>query len=162
MSSDAFTPAGFVPLANWDNRHRGNNDGHSVEWKLLSDAAKAGKVPGMKLGGSGRWIVHEQAAVEYLAKIRAEATPAKAPAKSQTHRAVEPTNLQYLSACESLADIADTIGGHVPNLFGLTQRMVTALERLAAAAEAIATQPRTAQQELLHTINGNPAPWNET
>jgi hypothetical protein len=131
MSSDAFTPAGFVPLANWDNRHRGNNDGHSVEWKLLSDAAKAGKVPGMKLGGSGRWIVHEQAAVEYLAKIRAEATPAKAPAKSQTHRAVEPTNLQCESACESLADIATSLAG--------VERL---LERLATAVESIATQPR--------------------
>ena len=131
MSSDAFTPAGFVPLANWDNRHRGNNDGHSVEWKLLSDAAKAGKVPGMKLGGSGRWIVHEQAAVEYLAKIRAEATPAKAPAKSQTKRAVDPTDLQYESACESLADIASGMG-----------YVVQLLERLATAVESIATQPR--------------------
>jgi len=131
MSSDAFTPAGFVPLANWDNRHRGNNDGHSVEWKLLSDAAKAGKVPGMKLGGSGRWIVHEQAAVEYLAKIRAEATPAKAPAKSQAKRAVDPTDLQYESACESLADIASGMG-----------YVVQLLERLATAVESIATQPR--------------------
>ena len=131
MSSDAFTPAGFVPLANWDNRHRGNNDGHSVEWKLLSDAAKAGKVPGMKLGGSGRWIVHEQAAVEYLAKIRAEATPAKAPAKSRKQRAGEPIDLQYESVCESLADIASGLG-HV----------VTMLERLATAVESIATAPK--------------------
>jgi hypothetical protein len=29
------------------------------------------------------------------------------------------------------------------------------LERLATAAESIATQPKTPQQELLHTINGN-------
>jgi hypothetical protein len=131
MSSDAFTPAGFVPLANWDNRHRGNNDGHSVEWKLLSDAAKAGKVPGMKLGGSGRWIVHEQAAVEYLAKIRAEATPAKAPAKPQAKRAGEPTDLQYESVCESLADIAQSLAG--------VERL---LERLATAVESIATAPK--------------------
>jgi hypothetical protein len=143
MSSDAFTPAGFVPLANWDNRHRGNNDGHSVEWKLLSDAAKAGKVPGMKLGGSGRWIVHEQAAVEYLAKIRAEATPAKAPAKSRTHRAVEPTDLQYESACESLAEIATSLAG--------VERL---LERLATAVESIATAPRHEPAGAWRDMNG--------
>ena len=136
MSSDAFTPAGFVPLANWDNRHRGNNDGHSVEWKLLSDAAKAGKVPGMKLGGSGRWIVHEQAAVEYLAKIRAEATPAKAPAKSRTHRAGEPIDLQYVSVCESLAGV---------------ERL---LERLATAVESIATAPRHEPAGAWRDMNG--------
>jgi hypothetical protein len=32
------------------------------------------------------------------------------------------------------------------------------LERLTAAVESIATQP----SEEMHTINGNPAPWNET
>jgi hypothetical protein len=58
------------------------------------------------------------------------------------HQAGERADQHYESVCESLADIADTIGGHVPNLFGLTQRMVIALERLATAAEAIATQPK--------------------
>jgi Skp family chaperone for outer membrane proteins len=36
------------------------------------------------------------------------------------------------------------------------------LERLVAAVESIATQPKAPHQELMHTINGNPAPWNET
>jgi ABC-type Zn uptake system ZnuABC Zn-binding protein ZnuA len=132
VSSDAFTPAGFVPLANWDNRHRGNNDGHSVEWKLLSDAAKAGKVPGMKLGGSGRWIVHEHAAVEYLAKIRAEATPAKEPSKSQAKRlATQYSDGQFEAALVSLTRIDN----------GLALIHAT-LERLATAVESVAKQPR--------------------
>jgi hypothetical protein len=61
------------------------------------------------------------------------------------------TNLQYHSVCESLADIAQSLAA-VERLLG----------RLADAAESIATQPKTPQRELLHTINGNPAPWNET
>ena len=60
-------------------------------------------------------------------------------------------NQHVLSGCESLADIASWLG-HV----------VTLLDRIADAAESIATQPKTPQRELMHTINGNPAPWNET
>jgi hypothetical protein len=48
-----------------------------------------------------------------------------------THRAVEPTDLQYESTCESLADIASGMG-----------YVVQLLERLATAVESIATQPR--------------------
>jgi hypothetical protein len=53
--------------------------------------------------------------------------------------------------CESMADIATSLAS--------VERL---LERLAVAAESIATQPKTPQHELLNVINGNQAPWNET
>lgn len=76
MSMKEFIPAGFVPLADWDHKQRKNNDGHSVEWKLLRAAADAGTVPGMRFGGNWRWYVHRDLANEFLAEHKAqEASP---------------------------------------------------------------------------------------
>ena len=146
MSKDDFTlPAGFVPLSDWDHRHRSGSDGHSAEYKALRLAADAGKIQAFKMGGSGRWYVSRKDAAELLA------SQLGGPQAQAKHKAKQTTDLQYESVCESMADIATSLAG--------VERL---LERLAVAAESIATQPRTAQQELLHTINGNPAPWNET
>lgn len=157
MSSDDFTPAGFVPLANWDNRHRGNNDGHSVEWKLLSEAAKSGKVPGMKLGGSGRWIVHERSAVEYLRKSQAEPQPARDAAKPCPKKQ---------SADAAVSALTEVLSAMVTNQLTL----IHAIEQIADAVQRIADQQPLArmddiaicEQHMTNTINGNPAPWNET
>jgi hypothetical protein len=61
---------------------------------------------------------------------------------TQPHSAA--SSLQYESVCESLADIATSLAG--------VERL---LERLASAAENIATQPKTPQQELLQQFSTN-------
>jgi hypothetical protein len=127
MSSDAFTPDGFVPLANWDNRHRGNNDGHSVEWKLLSDAAKAGKIPGMKLGGSGRWIVHERSAAEFLRKVQAEPSQSRDAAKKSRRS-------------ESCSDPIAALTAALSAVVTSQHTLIHAVERIAFAVERIADQ----------------------
>ncbi len=126
MSKDEFTlPAGFVPLSDWDHRHRSGSDGHSAEYKALRLAADAGKIQAFKMGGSGRWYVNRKAAAEFLAS---QLTEPQTAAKS---KAKQPADLQYESVCESLADIATSLAG--------IERL---LERLATAVESIATQPR--------------------
>lgn len=67
MSMKEFVPAGFVPLSDWDFRQRDKSAGHSPAWKLLSDAVKAGEIPGMQFGGSNRWFVHRESAEQFLA-----------------------------------------------------------------------------------------------
>jgi hypothetical protein len=115
-----------------------------TDQKKLSDAHTEGVIAAVKLMRStedrtGPVWVDAEAARLVLAGDKPKA------------KAKQTTDLQYESVCESMADIATSLAS--------VERL---LERLAVAAESIATQPRTAQQELLHTINGNPAPWNET
>ena len=139
MSMQDFIPDGFVPLADWDHRNRANNDGHSAEWKTLGDAARAGELPAFKLS-NGRWYVHREKAVALLADSFATApmpvtnTPAAA---GIDKRHVE-------AAVVALCEINN----------GISLMHVT-LERLTAAVESIATQPKAAQQELLSTISSN-------
>jgi len=124
MSSGDFMPAGFVPLANWDIRHRAGSDGHSVEWKTLCDAAKAGKVPAMKLGGSGRWIVHERSAVQFLEELqRTEKSPREA------SKAPKPATSAEAIAALTAALSAVVTSQHV---------LIHAVERIAEAVEDIA------------------------
>jgi hypothetical protein len=125
MSKDDFTlPAGFVPLSDWDHRHRSGSDGHSAEYKTLRVAADSGKIQAFKMGGSGRWYVNRKAASEFLlSQIDAPATATKPKAK-------QPADRQYESVCESLADIASGIGN-----------VVQLLERLASAVEQMAKHP---------------------
>ena len=127
MGIETFVPIGFVPLANWDNRHRGKDDGHSVEWKLLGDAAKAGKIPGMKLGGSGRWFVHERSAVDYLQKIQAESQPAREVAKPSRRADGASDAVSALTAALSAVATNQTT-------------LIVAVERIAHAVERMADQ----------------------
>lgn len=55
-----------------------------------------------------------------------------------------PSDAQYESACESLADIAQSLADVLP-----------ILERLACASEAMATHPKQERYEILPTSNGN-------
>jgi len=115
-----------------------------TDQKKLSDAHTEGVIAAVKLMRStedrtGPVWVDAEAARLVLAGDKPKA------------KAKQTTDLQYESVCESMADIATSLAS--------VERLI---ERLAVAAESLATQPRTAQQELLHTINGNPAPWNET
>ena len=133
MSMNEYIPADFSPLADWDHRNRANNDGHSVAWKTLSDALKAGEIPGFKLS-NGRWYVHAAKANEFLAKSKA--TPVETPVRTDDAR-IE-------AGIASLVSIDATL-----------DEIYRVLERLTAAVESIATQPKTAQQEVLATMSSN-------
>lgn len=130
MRMEEHIPQGFVPLANWDIKHRGNNSGHSIEWKSLGDAVKAGKVPGMKIGGSGRWWVHEASAIEFLAK---EQEP-KPPRGIVVAGKPKPDHVE--AAIVAICRIENSI-----SLLQMT------LERFTAAVENIAMQPTAPQHE---------------
>lgn len=127
MSMDEFIPPGFVPLANWDSRHRRNNDGHTVEWKLLSDAVKDGEIPGFKLS-NGRWYVHERASNEHLTKAAARPeSPRQHTGKADPAWGDSRLEAAVVAMCE------------INNGISL---MHATLERLVAAVESIATQPK--------------------
>jgi hypothetical protein len=141
MSMEDFIPPGFVPLANWDSRNRRHNDGHSVAWKTLSDAVKNSEIPGFKLS-NGRWYVHEQVSSEYLAKSLPQATDGTV---TQDHGGIEKRHVE--SVCESLADISSDVGSTI-------HRILSVLERLTAAVESIATQPKRDPLEEFANDNG--------
>ena len=140
MSMNDFIPEGFSPLAEWDFRERQKQDGHSPEWKALSDAAKARKVPAFRLS-NGRWYVHKQKATEFLATCYL--TPVSAPVKAASNSS---TTVDVAAAVASLASIDTTL-----------DEIYRVLERLTTAVENIATQPKTPHQELMASVgtNGN-------
>lgn len=130
MSMEEFIPPGFVPLANWDSRNRRHNDGHSVEWKTLSDAVKNGEIPGFKLS-NGRWYVHERVSNEYLANSTAKPeVPTRVGSRDEA---------AVIALCE------------INNGISL---MHATLERLTAAVEAMATQPKAETVGTWRDMNG--------
>lgn len=140
MSMNDFIPAGFVPLANWDSRNRKHNDGHSVAWKTLSDAVKGGEVPGFRLS-NGRWYVHEHKANEFLAQANETPKAVRARQQAKSSGSSSPhTEAAVIALCE------------INNGISLMQ---ATLERLTAAVELIATQPKSAQQDLVSTFESN-------
>jgi len=120
MSMKTFVPPGFVPLSDWDFPQRDKSAGHSPEWKLLSDAVKAGEIPGMQFGGSNRWYVHRESAVKLLGAQKDEPSPTRK--SSATVRHAE-------SICESLSGID-----------GAAERVCALLERIAMALEEMVTR----------------------
>lgn len=138
MSMSDFIPDGFAPLADWDFRERQKQDGHSAEWKTLSDAAKAGKIPAFKLS-NGRWYVHRSQAAKLLAEAfdsAADVSVDKASNGCLDGRRIE-------SAITAMCEISN----------GLTL-MHEVLERLTAAVEQIATQPRSEPARTWPDMNG--------
>lgn len=132
MSMNEYIPADFSPLADWDFRERQKQDGHSAEWKLLSEAVKAGDVPGFKLP-NGRWYVHESKAKAHLARVaECAAEPAAKPAATTT--GIDRRHVEIAS--RSLAAMEERL-----------DEIYVVLERLAVAAESIATQPQIQQRE---------------
>ena len=133
-------PEGWVPLSRFDSKDRGRTEGHSPEYKQLVAAVKDGELRGLQDPKSRRYYVPQEDAARLLLSKSAKAEKPSPPKDSQ-----------YASVCESLGSIDNWL-----------QNIVLVLERLAEATESIATQPKTPQHELLNTINGNLAPWNET
>lgn len=129
MSMDDFIPPGFSPLANWDHRHRKNNDGHTVDWKTLSDAVKDGEIPGFKLS-NGRWYVHDQKATEFLAR-------ASEPANSSQAKAKQPGGKARGDSSQQVEALLCAISALVTN----QTTTLYAIERIAGAVERIAEHP---------------------
>lgn len=141
MSMEDFIPPGFVPLANWDSRNRRHNDGHSISWKTLSDAVKNAEIPGFKLS-NGRWYVHEQVSNEYLAKSLPQVTDGTV---TPDLGRIDKRHVE--SVCESLADISSNLGSTI-------HQILSVLDRLTAAVESIAAQPKRDTLEEFANDNG--------
>lgn len=118
-----FIPDGFVPLSDWDFRQRDKSAGHSPEWKLLADAVKAGEIPGMQFGGSNRWFVHRESAVQFLASQVGETSQAR---KGVAAKRSEPASV-------------DSFGAALIAAF--ERRMAASLERIAVALESMERRP---------------------
>lgn len=94
----------------------------------------------------GRLFVHKDDVERLRNQFDSRSTePDETPSRvNSKRRSSQCSDRQLESACESLADIATSLAG--------IERL---LERLASAAENIATQPKTPQQELLHQFSTN-------
>jgi len=128
----ADLPEGYVPLAHFDSKDRGRGDGHSPQYKLLVAAVKDGELRGLQDAKSRRYYVPQDDANRLLI------TKAVQAAEKPRVKASDLSDRDWAAdIVVALVEIAKT------------------LERLTTAVEGIATQPKTPQQELLHTINGN-------
>jgi len=119
MSMKEFVPQGFVPLSDWDFRQRDKSAGHSPAWKLLSDAVKAGEIPGMQFGGSNRWFVHRESAEKFLASQGDEPVQGR---KGVASKHPEPASVD--SFCAAL-------------IAAFERRVASSLERIAVAIESM-------------------------
>lgn len=126
-------PDGWVPLSRFDSKDRGRTEGHSPEYKQLVAAVKDGELRGLQDPKSRRYYVPQEDAARLLVSKSAKA-----------EKPSPPKDLQYESVCESLGSIDNWL-----------ENIVLVLERLTAAVESIATQPKTAQQELLAKMSSN-------
>jgi hypothetical protein len=136
-------PAGYEPIGHLDKENKAL---HS----FLIRECNANRVNRFRIDGGkgyGRLYLHK----DDIARLEEQFCRRHEVSSGDAIASPAATNLQYESVCESLADIAQSLAA--------VERL---LERLATAAESIVTQPKTLQHDLLHTINGNPAPWNET
>jgi hypothetical protein len=148
-------PAHFVPISSFGCHDGKSGKKQTPEYTAVYAAWCEGKIGGFKFMSTprdrnGRIFVDPADASQVIRSASRDAAPSLLfGRRSQGTPAA--TNLQYESVCESLADIAQSLAA--------VERL---LERLATASESIVTQPKASQHDLLHTINGNPAPWNET
>jgi hypothetical protein len=137
-------PQHFIPISSY-GCHKGNSERKATrEYKVLYRAWCDEQMSGIKFmanphNKNGQIFVDPAEAKRVI-----EATIAPIPSPKVAVETKRANDLQYESACESLADIAQSLAG--------VERL---LERLVDAAEAIATQPKTPQAELMHAIGSN-------
>lgn len=122
MNAKEWMPAGFVPLARWDHRHRGGNDGHSPEYKALRAAADAGEIPAIQIGGSGRWFVSESHATEYLSAESGD----QSQSDKRSRKAIDGGHAEALTAT------VFAIAANQASMGDAMKRMSDALESIAA------------------------------
>ena len=115
-------PEGWVPLSRFDSKDRGRTEGHSPEYKQLVAAVKDGELRGLQDPKSRRYYVPQEDAARLLVSKSAKAEKPSPPKDSPL---------------EEVCDIERIliIGGWLAQICSM-------LERLANAAESIATQPK--------------------
>jgi hypothetical protein len=116
-------PEGWVPLSRFDSKDRGRTEGHSPEYKQLVAAVKDGELRGLQDPKSRRYYVPQEDAARLLVTKAAKTAEKPSPPKG--------------SPLEEAGDIERIliIGGWLAQICSM-------LERLANAAESIATQPK--------------------
>lgn len=132
-------PPHCVPLSSFGGRR--NKRGGSWEYETLHTLCKRREIAHWKFqcGRTGQLFVEPDTAREMLDAVRQNKLDAIAPR-------------ERTSATASQLELAVVALTRIDN--GITLMQAT-LERLATAVESIATQPKTAQQELLNAVNGN-------
>jgi hypothetical protein len=132
----AHLPQGYVPLTSLCT-----STGATPLYGYIDRAFHRGELRHGRFKCAHKLFIHE----EDLKRCREdfENKPEKQPPQHNT-RGTKCSISQIQAACESLASIDTTL-----------DEIYLVLERLTAAVESIATQPKTTQQELLYTTNGN-------
>jgi hypothetical protein len=119
-------PEGWVAISTYDTRPPGADEvGPTGDYARILHALKLKPCP-IQAYRDGRSWVARQADIEEFLAARKASSPSTSKAGGKA-----PSDLQYESVCESLADIAQSLAA-VERLLG----------RLADAAEQIATQPK--------------------
>lgn len=143
-------PSGYIPISSF-GCHKGNTDKKaSEEYKALYQAWCDERISGIKLMKSvhdkrGQIFVDPVDADRVIAAYRQPKPIAKSrPVSGDLFAGVEKRHVE--SACESLADISSALG--------ILHKIVPLLERMAAALESIATQPKDEPAGVWPDING--------
>lgn len=147
VSDESQVPAGFKQLKEWGPPRTQGKAG-SVEYETLHRAYRNATIEAYKVMQSPRdkcgpvFVNAAQAQVILSSELYRGQPVQQSAGKCAQERGVDSQHAESL--CESLASIDSTL-----------DKMCRVLERLAEAAESIATQPKTAQQELLATMSSN-------
>jgi len=153
-------PKHYVAMSSY-GCHNGNRKA-TPEYRALNDAWQRKALGGWKLMSTpndlrGRIYIDPSAAAVILSELEA----AKATGTDDALKQDE-TEASHAQVDPALLECGFSIHSAINRLVTVAERILHALERTAEAVESVATQPKTPHQQLLHTINGNPAPWNET
>jgi hypothetical protein len=151
-SNRSDIPVHYIPISSY-GCHKGNTDKKaSEEYKLLYRAWCDEEIGGIKFMANphdkrGKIFVDPADAGRLIDAMRRPKRPPSVEARNaaaSVERSATVGQSQIESALIALCEINN----------GLTLMQAT-LERLATAAESIATQPKTTQQELLHSMDSN-------
>jgi hypothetical protein len=151
IHSTSEVPAGYVPLS-----HYGDADTK----KIVSKAHCQGLIPAVKLcrhKGEERtgpvWLSKPHTD-EFLANYNRRAISEACGERTESNRHAVPESVDQFLGQLSLAE-STVVGGGLRELNASMATIAELLERLATAAENIATQPKTPQQELLQQFSTN-------
>jgi hypothetical protein len=163
-------PKQYVPLASF-GCHSGARPA-TRKYLILSEAWKNKRLSGWKLMSSpqdvrGKVFIDPGDAARLLSEAE-DAEPSEgggfdveqaiAASKSSANSSLILLERVHQVVAVELREISSRAGilsRAIEDVDATLNRMVAVAERIATAAEALATQPQTAQQELLRTISGN-------
>jgi hypothetical protein len=136
-------PEGYVPVSSYGanaDKKKAKPEYKAVRWAIDNELVASAKFCRSVGDKTGPVFIHPDEATKAI-ELHADKRQRVA-SIALTHSL--PSDAASLNAVLSIAEIRLTMS-----------RIEAILERLTTAVEGIATQPKTPQQELLHTINGN-------